>query len=496
MASKRTSYDDDDDSTKNLHVPSTKRIKHHDDGNPEQQHPLFPTTMSLLSAFNDKNIIDFYVEPFIRKVTREVLDHRLARSRGLTINRQVNPQIQKLCFMNNLPQRNYTDSKIKAKGGELLRIELRDAENQHIVRGEGSSMKIQICVLHGDFRKEDWTAEEFDKQIVIPREGKGTLLKGDKVITLKDGVAFINNLEFTDIIKGRTKEVRLGAKIVRSNSIGSDIKEGRSEPFRVLNGRGKAYKKHDHPSMNDEVWRLRGMRKDGKLHTELASHGIKCVKDFLQLYKTNEASLREKIGKIAEKSWNTIIAHVKECDVDDDDEEEEEEERVNAYKNLNDLKQMPIDTTTHGLVETSTGVQPAQYGGQDQTLPQLDFSIPLQDLLNTDPTSFNSYQPAFGEMAQNWFGDGNIFYGFDGVSQTGQFESSNSWEQQLNAFVNQPFLFKQSETEEATDGAGPSNHSSSSKVKLKKDWQKIRFALKFMLYMTRKKEQILVIYTP
>jgi hypothetical protein len=29
MAAKRTSHDDD--STKNLHVPSTKRIKHHDD---------------------------------------------------------------------------------------------------------------------------------------------------------------------------------------------------------------------------------------------------------------------------------------------------------------------------------------------------------------------------------------------------------------------------------------------------------------------------------
>ncbi|MCI10956.1 calmodulin-binding protein [Trifolium medium] len=141
--------------------------------------------------------------------------------------------------MNNFPQRNYTQSRIKAEGGEPLRIELRDAENQHLVRDEGSSRKIQICVLHGDFRKEDWTSEEFDKQIVIPREGKGPLLKGDTVITLKDGVAYINNMEITDISKGRTKQVRLGAKIVRSNSIGSDIREGRSEPFRVWHYRVK-----------------------------------------------------------------------------------------------------------------------------------------------------------------------------------------------------------------------------------------------------------------
>ncbi|GAU11435.1 hypothetical protein TSUD_344260 [Trifolium subterraneum] len=70
-------------------------------------------------------------------------------------------------------------------------------------------------------------------------------------------------------------------------------REGRSEPFRVLNVRGKAYQKHDRPSMNDELWRLRGIRKDGKLQEKLAAHGIISVKDFLQLYKTNEASLRE-----------------------------------------------------------------------------------------------------------------------------------------------------------------------------------------------------------
>ncbi|XP_045796711.1 calmodulin-binding protein 60 C-like isoform X2 [Trifolium pratense] len=466
MASKRTSYDDD--STKNLHVPSTKRIKHHDDGKPEhQQHPLFP---------------------------------------GLTLNGWVNPSPRRrltLCFMNNLPQRNYTQSRIKAEGNKPLRVELRDAENHHIVRDEGSSMKIKICVLHGDFRKQDWTAEEFDKQIVIPREGKGSLLKGDTVISLKHGVAFINNVEFTDISKGRTKQVRLGAKIVRSNSIGSDIKEGRSEPFRVWHYRVKAYKKHNRPSMNDEVSRLRGI--GGKRRDKLALHGIVSVKDFLQLYKTNKASLREKIGNIAEKSWKTIIAHVKECDVDDD--EEEERVKQHAYKNLNDPKQMPIDTTTNGLVETSTGLQTAQYGGQDQILEQLDFAIPPQGQY-TDPTSFNqsfAYQPEMwpstsisqsdigsefynqmlpmGEMPPYNFSEA---YNFDGASQITQFGSYSLEQVNANPL---PFVY--------VDAAGPSNHSSShnfavhvsSNLKPKKDWQKIRSAVKwFMLYVTKRDE--------
>ncbi|WJX80027.1 hypothetical protein P8452_63078 [Trifolium repens] len=493
MASKRTSHDED--STKDLYVPSTstKRIKH---GNPEQeiqQYPLFRTTMTR-SATNDNNIIAFYFETLIRKVVLEVippmLDRYLAPSRGLTLNGRAKPYGRRglqLCFKNNLPQKNYTQSKIEAKGGGPLRIELRDAENQCIVRDEGSSMKIQICVLQGDFEKEDWTAEEFDEQIVIPREGKGPLLKENKVITLKDGVAYINNVEFTDISKRRIQEFRLGAKIVRSNSIGSDIREGRSEPFRVLDVRGKAYKKHDRPSMNDEVWRLRGIGKNGKLHEELRLHGIKSVKDFLQLYKTNEASLREKIGKIAEKSWNTIIAHVKECEVDDDDDDEER------------VKQQSIDTTKHGLVETSTGVQTAQYGGLDQSLQQFDFPFPQQEMWTSTSISqsdligseFYNEMLAMGDMQPYLSGEGNMIseaYNFDGTSQISQFGSYSL--EQVNA-NHMPFVY--------SDGAGPSNFAVHipSNVKPKKDWQKIRFALKwFMLYRTRKRDQFLFIYTP
>ncbi|GAU11432.1 hypothetical protein TSUD_344230 [Trifolium subterraneum] len=149
--------------------------------------------------------------------------------------------------------------------------------------------------------------------------------------------------------------------------------EGRSEPFRVLDVRGKANEKHDRPSVNDEVWRLKG------------------------------------IG-----------------------------------------------------------------------------------LLNTDPTSFNTCQPEmspFRELAY-LFGEENIYSGFDGVSQTGQFVRSNSWEQ-FNAFDN-------------SDGAGPSNHSSSlnfavrisSNGKPKKDWQKIRSALKWFMLYTRKRGPLVIIYTP
>jgi hypothetical protein len=104
---------------------------------------------------------------------------------------------------------------------------------------------------------------------------------------------------------------------------------------------------------------------------------------------------------------------------------------------------------------------------------------------------------ALGEMAPYLYGEGNMLSGLDEVSQTDQFGRSFSMEQ-LNA-NRLSFVYGEE--------AGPSNHSSSSNfaehtssnVKLKKDWQKIRSALKwFMLYVdvSRKREQFLFIYTP
>lgn len=58
-----------------------------------------------------------------------------------------------------------------------------------------------------------------------------------------------------------------------------------------------------------------------------------------------------------------------------------EEVKQHAYKNLNDLKPLPIDTTIHGLVETSSSVQTAQYGGQDQARQPFDFPIAQQGTL-------------------------------------------------------------------------------------------------------------------
>lgn len=52
------------------------------------------------------------------------------------------------------------------------------------------------------------------------------------------------------------------------------------------------YKKHHPPSLDDEVWRLEKIGKDGAFHGKLASQNIKTVQDFLKLSIVNPRKLR------------------------------------------------------------------------------------------------------------------------------------------------------------------------------------------------------------
>ena len=52
------------------------------------------------------------------------------------------------------------------------------------------------------------------------------------------------------------------------------------------------YRKHDIPSLSDDVWRLKKISKDGAFYDALRSSGILVVKDFLRLYYKDEQALR------------------------------------------------------------------------------------------------------------------------------------------------------------------------------------------------------------
>lgn len=52
------------------------------------------------------------------------------------------------------------------------------------------------------------------------------------------------------------------------------------------------YKKHYPPALNDEVWRLEKIGKDGSFHKRLNKSGIFTVEDFLRLVVRDSQRLR------------------------------------------------------------------------------------------------------------------------------------------------------------------------------------------------------------
>jgi hypothetical protein len=53
------------------------------------------------------------------------------------------------------------------------------------------------------------------------------------------------------------------------------------------------YKKHHPPKLEDDVWRLEKIGKDGAFHKKMIDKGIKTVQDFLKLAVMDTHKLRE-----------------------------------------------------------------------------------------------------------------------------------------------------------------------------------------------------------
>ncbi|CAL5445192.1 unnamed protein product [Camellia sinensis] len=77
---------------------------------------------------------------------------------------------------------------------------------------------------------------------------------------------------------------------------------------------GLLYKKHHPPMLEDEVWRLEKIGKDGAFHKKLASMAINTVQDFLKLSVVDQTKLRKILGLgMSEKMWEVTIKHARTC---------------------------------------------------------------------------------------------------------------------------------------------------------------------------------------
>ncbi|CAI9304506.1 unnamed protein product [Lactuca saligna] len=165
--------------------------------------------------------------------------------------------------------------------------------------------------------KSDWSESDFDAKIIYSRDGKRPLLRGDLVVTLKNGVAVLGNVVFTHYSSwSKSREYRLGAK-TKNATPGVRIREARSQVFMVKDKRETLYMKHNTPALSDATWRLNNIARRGDLYQRLSSHKINTVKDFLQMYNTNESLLCRLLGGPDSDKCKKIIKHAKACVLDE-----------------------------------------------------------------------------------------------------------------------------------------------------------------------------------
>ncbi|KAL6973566.1 hypothetical protein U1Q18_027751 [Sarracenia purpurea var. burkii] len=249
----------------------------------------------------------------------EEVGRSLTSSPLLRIQQLEEPSTFQFIFSRNLSLPIFTGTKILAADSSPIQILLIDtAADQLVPASHPYPIKVEIVVLDGDFPPGDgdnWTSEAFDKSIVRERAGKRPLLAGELMVTVRDGFAPVGEIEFTDNsswIRGR--KFRLGARVVPGSSLAVRVREAVTESFVVKDHRGELYRKHHPPMLDDEVWRLEKIGKDGVFHKKLVSVGINNVREFLKMSTVEPDKLKKILGVgMSEKMWEVVINHARKC---------------------------------------------------------------------------------------------------------------------------------------------------------------------------------------
>ncbi|XP_073041647.1 calmodulin-binding protein 60 B-like isoform X3 [Primulina eburnea] len=240
--------------------------------------------------------------------------------REVTAGRLLQEYVPKLEPLIQTWVREAVDSSFEKLSSSHDQIELSSVSRTWQLRFQSSisSSKVDLVVLDGEFNPDDHDemGQQFDRKTVQNREGKRPLVSGELIVQLQEGVGHIDEILFTDNSSWiRSGKFRLGAKLhARSDRI--RVREGISDAFKVKDHRGKSYEKLYPPSLDDEVWRLEKIAKDGPSHKKLEECKIHSVKDFLRLYFKNPLYLRSLLHNISNKMWATIVGHALTCPVD------------------------------------------------------------------------------------------------------------------------------------------------------------------------------------
>ncbi|OMO65097.1 Calmodulin binding protein-like protein [Corchorus olitorius] len=299
------------------------------DEGPDRKRPALASVIVEALKVDSLQKLCSSLEPILRRVVSEEVERALAKlgPAKLAVRSTSSPKRLEgpdgrnlqLHFRSRLSLPLFTGGKVEGEQGAAIHIVLIDANTGHVVTsGPESSAKLDVIVLEGDFNNEDddnWTQEEFDSHVVKEREGKRPLLTGELQVMLKDGVGTLGELTFTDNSSWiRSRKFRLGLKVASGSCEGIRIREAKTDAFTVKDHRGELYKKHYPPALNDEVWRLEKIGKDGSFHKRLNKAGIFTVEDFLRLVVRDSQRLRNILGSgMSNKMWDVLVEHAKTC---------------------------------------------------------------------------------------------------------------------------------------------------------------------------------------
>lgn len=300
-----------------------------EDAQPDRKRPALASVIVEALKVDSLQRLCSSLEPILRRVVSEEVERALAKlgpARLVGNGRSSPKRIEapdgrnlQLQFRSRLSLPLFTGGKVEGEQGSAIHIVLIDANTgQLVATGPESSAKLDIVVLEGDFNDEDdadWTQEDFESHVVKEREGKRPLLTGDVQVTLKEGVGTLGELTFTDNSSWiRSRQFRLGLRIVAGHCDTVRIREAKTEAFTVKDHRGELYKKHYPPALNDEVWRLEKIGKDGAFHKRLNKCGITTVEDFLRFVVRDPQRLRNILGSgMSNKMWDALVEHAKTC---------------------------------------------------------------------------------------------------------------------------------------------------------------------------------------
>ncbi|KAL9339564.1 hypothetical protein Peur_068579 [Populus x canadensis] len=267
------------------------------------------------------------LEPLFRRIVSEEVERALTRlgpaklAGGSSPPKLPGPNGNdlQLHFRTRMPPHLFTGGKVEGEQGATIHVVLLDASTGTVMQtGPESAAKLNVVVLEGDFNDEadeGWTAEHFESHEVKEREGKRPLLTGDLQVSLKEGVGTLGDLTFTDNSSWiRSRKFRLGVKVSPGYCEGIRVREAKTEAFAVKDHRGELYKKHYPPALQDEVWRLDRIAKDGALHKKLVMADITTVEDFLRVLFRDSQKLRNILGSgMSNRMWENTVEHAKTC---------------------------------------------------------------------------------------------------------------------------------------------------------------------------------------